>query len=88
VASAAVAFAPDPTAVELAPVAPVAAQVPVKPVSVDRHCAKAGAAPKTVTIPAAIARLRKAPPASALAPKRRARRLSGLSIDSPAAAPW
>jgi hypothetical protein len=82
------ACAPDPTAVELAPVAAVAAQVPVKPVFVDRHCAKAGETRNTDAIPAAIARLRNAQPVSALALMSRARRLSGMAIDSPAAAPW
>jgi hypothetical protein len=78
-----VAFAKRPTAVALPPVAAEAAQVPKKPVSVDWHGpAKAGAPPNTVTIPAAIAKPRKAPPASALAPNRRARRLPGMLIDS------
>jgi hypothetical protein len=75
-----VAFAAEPTAVAAPPVAAVAAQVPVKPVFVEAHCAKAGAPPKTVTIPAATARPRKVPPAMALAPMRRARRLSGMQM--------
>jgi len=76
------AFAAWPTAVESPPVAPAAAQVPEKPVFVEAHCAKAGAPPKTVTIPAATARPRKVPPAMALAPMRRARRLIGMPIGS------
>ena len=80
----ALAFAP--TAVDRVPVAAAAAQVPVKPMFVEAHCAKAGAPPNTVTIPAATARPRKVPPAMALAPMRRARRLSGMQIASRATA--
>jgi hypothetical protein len=74
--------------VELVPVEAVAAQdVPaLKSVALDWHPANAGAPPNTVTIPAATARLRKAPPAMALAPMRRARRLSGMQIASRATA--
>ena len=43
----------------------------------------AGAAPNTAAIPAATARERKAPPASALAPIRRERRLIGMPIGMP-----
>ena len=81
-APAPVAFAAEPTAVALAPVAAAAAQVPVKPMFVEAHCAKAGAPPKAVTIPAATARPRKVPPAMALAPMRRARRLIAMPIDA------
>src|SRR5512132_1422273 len=49
---------------------------------VEAHSAKAGAPPKTVTIPAATARPRKVPPAMALAPMRRARRLIAMPIDA------
>lgn len=75
------AFAAKPTAVELTPVAAVAVQgaaskVPPGP---EKHCASAGAAPKPVTIPAAASE-RKAPPAMALAPSRRARRLPTIEI--------
>jgi hypothetical protein len=52
----------------------------------EKHCAKAGEAPNVVAIPAATARERKAPPAMALAPIRRARRLIGMPIASPAMA--
>jgi len=77
-------LAVKPTAVELAPVEAVAAQdVPAfKSVALDWHPANAGAAPNAVTIPAATARPRRAPPASALAPNRRARRLTGMLIAS------
>jgi len=75
-----VAFAFRPTAVEATPVAAAVLQLAVVmlPVAPDAHCAEAGDAPNTVTIPAAIASPRNAPPASALAPMRRARRLSGV----------
>ena len=76
---AAVAFAP--TAVDCAPVEAAAAQVPVRPVLVEAHCAKAGEAPNTVAIPAASARERRGPPAMALPPMRRARKLSENSSD-------
>jgi hypothetical protein len=75
----AVAFAP--AAVDCAPVEAAAAQVPVKPALVEAHCAKAGEAPNTVAIPAASARERKVPPAMALPPMRRARKLSEISSD-------
>ena len=45
------------------------------------HCAKAGEAPNTVAIPAASARKRRGPPAMALPPMRRARKLSEISSD-------
>jgi hypothetical protein len=88
VAALPVAFAFKPTAVELVPVEAAAAQdVPAfKSVALDWHPANAGTPPNTVTIPAAIASPRKAPPASALAPISRARRLTGMQIDSPGAA--
>ena len=75
---AAVAFAP--TAVDCAPVEAAAAQVPVRPVLVEAHRAKAGEAPNTVAIPAASAR-EQGPPAMALPPMRRARKLSENSSD-------
>jgi hypothetical protein len=86
--AAAAATEPLPTARELTPVELVAAQVPVNPLTVDAHCAKAGATPNTVTIPAATARPRKAPPASALAPRRRACRPPAFSIGLQAIATW
>jgi hypothetical protein len=77
---AAVAFAP--TAVDCAPVEAAAAQDPVRvPTPLEKHCAKAGEAPNTVAIPAATASERTVPPAMALAPMRRARKLSGMPGD-------
>jgi hypothetical protein len=58
-----------------------AAQGPVKPVLVETHCAKAGEAPKIVAIPAATASERMVPPAMALPPMRRARKLIGVPGD-------
>jgi hypothetical protein len=84
-----VAFEFEPTAVALPPVAAVAAQVPVKPVFVEEHCAQADEAPNTVASPAATASTRTAPPASALAPRSRARRLVGIPTDlSATASAW
>jgi hypothetical protein len=52
----------------------------------EKHTAKAGAPPNAVTMPAAIASPRKAPPAMALAPMRRARKLMEMPVDAPATA--
>jgi hypothetical protein len=55
-------------------------QVDRRGAAIVDSCARAVAAPKIVTIPAAIASPRKAPPASALAPISRARRLPATLI--------
>jgi hypothetical protein len=73
-----VAFAERPTAVEATPVAAVMLQAGISkvPAVPEKHCAAAGVAPKTVTIPAAIDKPGSAPPAMALAyimPARNAR---------------
>jgi hypothetical protein len=69
--------------------APVCDSAPVA-LPPQTNCAAAGTGASIAAVAAspAIASPRKAPPASALAPMSRARRLSGMSIDSPAAAPW
>jgi hypothetical protein len=59
-----VAFAFAPTAVEAAPVGTIAWQVPAKLVSVDQHCAEAGAGPSAR--PAASASPHSAPVESAV----------------------
>src|SRR5262249_41447928 len=79
VAARPVALAPSPTAVEKVPVA-VESQVPFRALAATKQFATAGAVPNTVTIPAAIAKPRKAPPASALALIRRPRWLPTVSI--------
>src|SRR5258708_12533882 len=70
-----VAFAPEPTAVEDAPVAAVDWQ-PAAPKLVpapEKHCASAGETPSTVIMPAAAASPRSVPPVRMLLASRRAR---------------
>jgi hypothetical protein len=61
---------------------------PDKSLTDDRQpdCAKAGEAPNTVAIPAATASERMVPPAMALAPMRRLRKLIAMPLDSSATA--
>jgi hypothetical protein len=82
VASVPVAFAFKPTAVELAPVAAACSQAAVSktPAAPEKHWAKTGETPNTVTIPAAAARLRSVPPSSMLLASRCPRHLQRVAL--------